>query len=162
MDNWRKGGRLLRAHRSSYVPADGGVITSLALDDEWVVVGQANCRIHVFSARTGVMARTLTGHESGVWAVALVSRGGQMASNHVTSDDTMSGVEGPPGTYRTALGLDIPPESMEYETNISKQSEVSGASEGWGQPNAIGVSGGCDKVLRVHDLVSGCVNLSPR
>ena len=56
------------------VPAD--VVTSLALDADWVVVGLSGSHIHVFSARTGVLARTLVGHEAGVWGVCLVSRGG--------------------------------------------------------------------------------------
>jgi hypothetical protein len=61
----------------SPVPAaDTGVVTSLALDSDWVVVGLAGSRIHVFSARTGVLARTLVGHDAGVWGVCLVSRGG--------------------------------------------------------------------------------------
>ncbi|KAF9047136.1 WD40 repeat-like protein [Hymenopellis radicata] len=79
MMNWRHGGRLLRSHR---VPAvsnnpDISVITSISLDKDWVVVGLANSRIHVFSASTGVLARTLVGHELGVWAVCLVTSGGR-------------------------------------------------------------------------------------
>lgn len=36
----------------------------------------------MFSARTGVLARTLVGHEAGVWGVCLVSRsGGRKSSN---------------------------------------------------------------------------------
>ncbi|KAF9465645.1 hypothetical protein BDZ94DRAFT_1214514 [Collybia nuda] len=56
-------------------PPDNGVVTSLALDHDWVVVGLASSRIHVFSAKTGVLARTLVGHEAGVWGVCLVSAG---------------------------------------------------------------------------------------
>jgi F-box and WD-40 domain protein CDC4 len=52
---------------------DQGVVTAVALDADWVVVGLANARVHVFSARTGVLSRTLVGHASGVWAVWLVS-----------------------------------------------------------------------------------------
>lgn len=48
------------------------------MDSEWIVVALANSRIHVFCADTGVLTRTLVGHESGVWAVNLVSRGGYM------------------------------------------------------------------------------------
>ena len=55
------------------VTPDSGVITSMAIDNEWVVVGLANSRIHVFSAQTGVLHWTLIGHESGVWAICLVS-----------------------------------------------------------------------------------------
>ncbi|KIM55986.1 hypothetical protein SCLCIDRAFT_17245 [Scleroderma citrinum Foug A] len=98
MTNMRRGGTLLHAHRMSAVNPDGGVITSVALDSDQVVVGLANSKIHVFSAHSGVLSRTLTGHELGVWAVHLVS---------------------------------------------------------WGQPNPIVVSGGCDKRLRVWDVVTG-------
>ena len=49
-------------------------------------MGLANCRIHVFSAKTGVLSRTLTGHEQGVWAVNLVSRGGHWGGGAMRSD----------------------------------------------------------------------------
>ncbi|KAF5316313.1 hypothetical protein D9619_006831 [Psilocybe cf. subviscida] len=48
-------------------------VTSLALDGSLVVVGLASSRMLLFSARTGVLVRTLRGHESGVWGVGLVS-----------------------------------------------------------------------------------------
>ncbi|KIJ34875.1 hypothetical protein M422DRAFT_34949 [Sphaerobolus stellatus SS14] len=70
--NWRHSGRLLRSHRSQ----DPGTVTSLAMDNEWIAVGLANSRVHVFSAATGVLARTLNGHDAGVWSLWLVSRGG--------------------------------------------------------------------------------------
>ncbi|KAJ7230553.1 WD40-repeat-containing domain protein [Mycena pura] len=120
MMNWRHGGTVLRAHRMVPTPAppNGGalnsidVITSVALDQDWVVVGLANSKIHVFSSRTGVLARTLVGHDAGVWGVCLIGRGG-------------------------------------------KRSSPCSASDGWGQPNSLVVSGGCDKVLRVWDVRSG-------
>jgi F-box and WD-40 domain protein CDC4 len=40
------------------------------------------------------------------------------------------------------------------------RSDVCNASQGWGQPNTLVVSGGCDKVLRVWDVRSGYVNFS--
>ena len=76
---WKHGGHLLRSHRMPIITPDSGVITSLAIDKDWVVVGLANSRIHVFSANTGVLHRTLVGHESGVWSVCLVSRRGHLA-----------------------------------------------------------------------------------
>ncbi|TFY58364.1 hypothetical protein EVJ58_g6461, partial [Rhodofomes roseus] len=100
--NWLHGGKLLRMHRMPLVPASrqappqaepqGGqatqpssaIPTSVAIDDNWVVVGLANSRIHVFSARTGVLSRTLVGHESGVWAVSLV-RGSDGTKNATTN-----------------------------------------------------------------------------
>ncbi|KZT36883.1 WD40 repeat-like protein [Sistotremastrum suecicum HHB10207 ss-3] len=72
--SWRRGGHISRTYQSP----DGGIVTSVAMDSEWIVVALANSRIHVFCADTGVLTRTLVGHESGVWAVNLVSRGGYM------------------------------------------------------------------------------------
>ncbi|KAI5995454.1 WD40-repeat-containing domain protein [Pisolithus albus] len=119
MCNMRRGGTLLQSHRTSVVTPDGGVITSVAMDYDQVVVGLANSKIHVFNADSGVMARTLIGHELGVWAV------------HLRLSRTPS-------------------------RNIStKPSDICCSSEGWGQPNPIVVSGGCDKRLRVWDVVSG-------
>ncbi|RXW17571.1 hypothetical protein EST38_g8283 [Candolleomyces aberdarensis] len=69
MTNWRKGGHLLRSHR---ITTESETVTSLALDPDWVVIGLANSRIQVYSAKTGVLAKTLIGHESGVWSLSLV------------------------------------------------------------------------------------------
>ncbi|PWN52599.1 WD40 repeat-like protein [Violaceomyces palustris] len=71
--NWLRGGRLLTQYTSS---DNGAVVTSLAIDSEWIVVGMANSKIHVFDAKTGLYALTLQGHESGVWCLTLVSRCG--------------------------------------------------------------------------------------
>ena len=76
--NWRHGGHLLASHRIPVSSPDSGVITSVALDSSYIVVGLANSKIQVFSAKTGVMVRTLVGHELGVWGVCLISRGGWM------------------------------------------------------------------------------------
>ena len=216
--NWRRSGHLLRAHRVPVVNPDSGVITSVALDADWVVVGLANSRIHVFSAKTGVLSRTLTGHELGVWAVNLVSRGGCWGDDAMGSrrkrrekrtrkedgdedgddDDLESRLSSrltnvslpkPPGadhlvppSLRTALGLEeqsgLPQsnygeglcgadigndDSAEAGPDPGKRSDDCSATEGWGQPNALVVSGGCDKVLRVWDVKSGyipaCINL---
>jgi len=154
--NWRNGGVLLRAHRTPAVPSECGVITSVALDAAWIIVGLDNCKIHVFDADTGVMRRSLVGHEQGVWAVNLISRGGFWG--------------GPPSVclpplelpvvpqLRKALGLDKPyqtPPSINSTEGNGKPGDVCCASEGWGQPNALVVSGGCDKTLRVWDIKSG-------
>ncbi|KAF7317915.1 hypothetical protein MKEN_00879600 [Mycena kentingensis (nom. inval.)] len=142
MMNWRHGGRVLRAHRMvpTAAPATNGnginsmdVITSVALDQDWVVVGLANSKIHVFSSRTGVLARTLVGHDAGVWGVCLVGRGGKWIGAPLPT----VGPDNVPDMWRTPLGLDLP------------------LPDGWGQANALVVSGGCDKVLRVWDVRSG-------
>ena len=209
--NWRRNGHLLRAHRVPVVNPDSGVITSVALDTDWVVVGLANSRIHVFSAKTGVLSRTLIGHELGVWAVNLVSRGGYWGDDAVGSrhkkkekrkrrtderwgsqdeDDIVAGLNprlagmslptGPPVDHlvppslRTAVGLEEKPVQQrpsqgdstgeadigcddlpEIDMDPGKRSDDCCATEGWGQPNALVVSGGCDKVLRVWDVKSG-------
>lgn len=80
--NWKRGGRCLHAHRIPVLDPDNGVVTSVALDADWLVAGLANHRIHVFSTHTGSLVRTLVGHELGVWAVDLVSRGGALDPSH--------------------------------------------------------------------------------
>lgn len=82
MVNWKRGGRCLRAHRIPVLDPDSGVVTSVALDADWLVAGLANHRIHVFSTHTGSLVRSLIGHELGVWAVVLVSRGGSLDPSH--------------------------------------------------------------------------------
>jgi F-box and WD-40 domain protein CDC4 len=80
--NWKRGGRCLRAHRLPVLDPDSGVVTSVALDADWLVAGLANHRIYVFSTHTGSLVRTLVGHELGVWAVDLISRGGALDPSH--------------------------------------------------------------------------------
>ncbi|KAH9034922.1 WD40-repeat-containing domain protein [Lactarius hengduanensis] len=74
--NWKRGGRCLHAHRIPVTDPDpnSGVVTSVALDADWLVAGLANHRIYVFSTHTGLLVRTLVGHELGVWAVNLSAR----------------------------------------------------------------------------------------
>ncbi|OJT09014.1 F-box/WD repeat-containing protein 7 [Trametes pubescens] len=206
--NWLGKGKLLRIHRALLHPpppdpnmpgqlappaqqqqgqqdqgplANPAIPTSMAIDSQWVVVGLANSRIHIFSARTGVLSRTLIGHDSGVWAVALISEGGQPVGRdpcrHPCEGDPLVAShpqdEALPLALRTAVGLD-------KSTNISKvrlrarsvpdpfadrgkaerprfgkPSYPGGASDGWGQPSALVVSGGCDKELRVWDVKTG-------
>lgn len=71
--NWLRGpGRLL----STQMSADDGVVTSLGFDEEWIVVGMATSKVHIFEAGEGRYVRTLEGHELGVWCLTLVSKGG--------------------------------------------------------------------------------------
>lgn len=75
--NWLRGGRLLTQHVSSDdASGEGPVVTTLSIDDEWIVVGMANAKIHVFSAKTGLFVQTLVGHSSGVWCLSLISASG--------------------------------------------------------------------------------------
>ncbi|GAA5968868.1 hypothetical protein JCM11641_000763 [Rhodosporidiobolus odoratus] len=72
-DAWLHGpGRLL----STQMSADDGVVTSMGFDDEWIVVGMATSKVHVFEAGSGGYVRTLEGHDLGVWCLTLVSKGG--------------------------------------------------------------------------------------
>ncbi|KAF9444935.1 WD40 repeat-like protein [Macrolepiota fuliginosa MF-IS2] len=202
MTSWRNGGSMLQSHRIPVVSPDNGTVTSLALDRDWIVVGLANSKILIFSAKTGVLARTLVGHDMGVWAVCLVSKGGYLAkppadeeeedgsggSRHgrrrrrnevdaLRSSIARMGVSSKQDQYispslRIALGLDSAesegsglgesssrtaddhPE-MAQDAFPGKRSDNSYASQGWGQPNALVVSGGCDKTLRVWDIKTG-------
>ncbi|KAJ7763944.1 WD40-repeat-containing domain protein [Mycena maculata] len=157
MMNWRYGGTLLRAHRMIPTPAPPNgnppnsvdVITSVALDKDWVVVGLANSKIHVFSSRTGVLARTLVGHDAGVWGVCLVGRGGTWVGERLGT----TGGDAVPAMWRTPLGLDLPVGETDPVPFPGKRSSPCSASDGWGQPNSLVVSGGCDKVLRVWDML---------
>lgn len=165
----RRGGYLLRSHRLPIVTPDGGVVTSVALDSDRIVVGCANSKVHIYSANTGVLCRTLTGHDQGVWAVHLVSRGGywdEPENETQVGDESTTTSSVPASTngcvhlkYRRALGLDMPkkrrPRTMQRSENPGKPSDLCCTSEGWGQPNPIVVSAGCDKSLRVWDVVSG-------
>lgn len=205
--NWRKGGRLLNKHRPPSATPDGGTVTSVAMDNDWIVVGLASCRLQVFSARTGVLKRTLVGHEAGVWAVNLVSAGGYLSepppptptppadlplvnadSNQTASGSNEDSAMGSstdigwrlwiaetmnkfgeggtapsfsreieyhiPDSLRTAIGLKQS-SSSPPRPYVPKQSDVCCASEGWGNANALVISGGCDKHLRVWDVNSG-------
>ncbi|KAJ7623604.1 WD40-repeat-containing domain protein [Roridomyces roridus] len=159
MMNWRFGGTLLRAHRMAptAAPPNGNppnsvdVITSVALDKDWVVVGLANSKIHVFSSRTGVLARTLTGHDAGVWGVCLVSPGGSWVGERPHPREKHS----VPPVWHPVLGLDLPVRETVPIPFPGKRSSPCSASDGWGQPNSLVVSGGCDKDLRVWDVRSG-------
>lgn len=156
-----------------------GTVTSLALDSDYVIIGLANSNIKVFSAKTGVLVRTLMGHESGVWGVCLISRGGWMdleSTKKKGKRKTTAGMAGMLGQeMKRAIGLDTedyPPVADDIENeehpglnnqpkiyDPGRPSFMSNSSIGWGQPNSIIVSGGCDKVLKVWDIKSGWVYL---
>lgn len=83
--NWLRGGRLLTQHVSSDdASGEGATVTSLSIDDDWIIVGMANARIHVFDAKTGLFVQTLTGHTAGVWCMALISASGNRSKRDVT------------------------------------------------------------------------------
>lgn len=68
---WLRGGRLLSTHTST----DEGVVTTLAMNTKYIVIGMANTKIHLFEAERGKFIRTFAGHELGVWALYLVDNG---------------------------------------------------------------------------------------
>lgn len=172
--------RITRSPRSSggsretAVSASSCVPTSIALDSDWIVVALANGRVLIFNAHTGVLNRTLVGHELGVWAVALVKGSGADDDDDVDGgggveellrDDAAAG-----GSthllstkFRHALGLDHTVSDDDTENQdpqssfatSNKPSDPAGASDGWGQPNTLVVTGGCDRALRVWDVKSG-------
>lgn len=61
---WRTGGRNI----SRNITQDGGVVTSLHLTNNYIIVALDNARIHVFDTE-GNALRTLQGHVMGVWAM---------------------------------------------------------------------------------------------
>ncbi|PPR00534.1 hypothetical protein CVT24_005508 [Panaeolus cyanescens] len=107
--NWLSGGRLLQIHKiRSSVPSGDETVTSLAMDEDWIVVGLSSSRIKVYSTVTGVLCRTLVGHESGVWGVCLVMKGGWMANpgTPTTAERTASNELQTPGqNFHASLGL---------------------------------------------------------
>jgi F-box and WD-40 domain protein CDC4 len=230
--NWRSGGRLLRSHKlpslsassaahsasnnESAAAAGGGgagggsadVITSLSLFSTFVIVGLANSKILVFSAESGVLQRTLVGHEAGVWSVWGVAKGGwnvldqESRSSHRANagkgkskskkgnSDLPPHIQSLPKSLRYAVGLgDVEadddtaqqsqphphphphPQAHSHSTSTSsrrrripkttpgttgtERKSNTCASPGFGQPNALLISGGCDKVVKVWDLKSG-------
>ncbi|TCD61008.1 hypothetical protein EIP91_009159 [Steccherinum ochraceum] len=195
ISNWRAGGTLLRTHRVPLLPHHtaetpppildpppaSAIPTSLAVDTDWVVVGLANSRILVFSAKTGVLSRTLVGHGTGVWAVALIKGAGeakgkererlnededeQLASESLDDEDVFAEERRLPPAMRHAVGLDQPGPSSSSASSSFRHppkdtfpglpSDPAGSSLGWGQPNTLVISGGCDKALRVWDVKSG-------
>ncbi|KAK8844560.1 hypothetical protein IAR55_006407 [Kwoniella newhampshirensis] len=69
--NWLSGGRMLATHESF----EEAVVTTLCFDAQYIIIGMANNKIHVFDAPSGSYRHSLLGHEQGVWAMVLVSSG---------------------------------------------------------------------------------------
>ncbi|KAI5787341.1 WD40-repeat-containing domain protein [Pyronema domesticum] len=61
---WRTGGKIIAKH----ITPDQGVVTSLHLTPDYIVIALDNAKIHVFDA-DGQVLKTLTGHVMGVWAI---------------------------------------------------------------------------------------------
>lgn len=91
--NWLSAGRQIAYHKHS----DNGVVTSLAINEAFIVVGMANHQIEVYDANTGAFRRRLEGHEAGVWALVLVtpSKGQRPQMPRATANTTRSSAAGP-------------------------------------------------------------------
>jgi F-box and WD-40 domain protein CDC4 len=99
--NWKCGGRCLHTHHLSVLDPDSGIVTSIALNADWLVAGLANHHIYVFSTHTGSLMHTLVRHELGVWVVGLISHRGVLDSSHpppssLNSDGATVGISGIP------------------------------------------------------------------
>ncbi|EJD36509.1 WD40 repeat-like protein [Auricularia subglabra TFB-10046 SS5] len=186
--NWRGAGRLVKSNRTP----DEGIVTSLAMDDELVVVGFNNHNVNLYDVHSGAKTATLLGHQQGVWAICLVSRGGRLLdpSEHApvplhtpTAPPPSSSVSMPEPEQATApalglgLGFAEPGVTLarmyrdEYATGENcpmpaaadaeaLRSDVCGATRGWGQPDAVVVSGSSDRTVRVWNARTGeCVHI---
>lgn len=132
---WRAGGSL-SAHT---ITPDQGVVTSLHLTPNYIIVALDNAKIHVFSPH-GEHLRCLQGHVMGVWAMApygdtLVS-GGCDRDVRVWDLNTGQAVHMLRGHTSTVRCLKIAP------------------SRGPGQSD-LAISGSRDTTLRIWDITKG-------
>jgi len=170
--NWLNGGRLLTMHSSM----GDSVVTSLVVNDEYIVIGMANSKIHVFDAATGHYCISLIGHDLGVWALVLVSprKAGersraydQSQTNSKRRDDagasrraSFSASQGgnTTPTFRSNSDSGNQRTGQPRASKRMPSSDVCGSAQGWGLKRTLVVSGGCDREVRVWDIVTGdCV-----
>ncbi len=132
----------------------------MALSPHYLVVGLASNNILVSSAKTGVLVRTLVGHELGVW---LVNAGGRMSWSSINPTGIKAGPSNNlPDSLKHALGIGPNSNSRTYSDESPDEHEeeqcvklANSTSVGFGQPNDLVVSGGFDKVVKVWDVVVG-------
>jgi hypothetical protein len=118
---WLRGpGRLL----STQMSADDGVVTSLGFDSEWIVVGMATSKVHIFEAASGGYVKTLDGHELGVWCLTLVSKGGG------NDKDKAKGKARGGGGGDDSLDLPFPPSSHEGKRSNPTTPRRAGTANG--------------------------------
>ncbi|KAL1408948.1 hypothetical protein Q8F55_005762 [Vanrija albida] len=168
--NWIKGGRLLTTHAS----IGDSVVTSLVVNDDYIVIGMANSKIHVFDAASGHFRQSLIGHDLGVWALVLVSP--RRADRNRTYDSPQRSSSDTGASRRASFTGATPPtrstpafpptrtasdDHMHYprQTKRMRSSDVCGSAAGWGAKATLVVSGGCDRDVRVWNIVTGeCIH----
>ncbi len=120
-----------------------GPITSIILNDDWVVV---------LKSRTHGLAPIRMAWLERSWATN-PAFGGVPSQLRRKEESLIMDEE-----WNTAsrLGLESQDEEEEEDDDIEDPHfGVCGASEGWCPPNSLVVSGGCDKVIRVRDIKPG-------
>ena len=142
---------------ATQLSAVDGVVTCMGFDDQWLVVGMATSKIHIFDSHTGEYAKTLDGHQLGVWCLALVTKTQEDSRPRVVRRrSSFNGTE----TARSPSSNNRSPSSGGMglgaggETG-SGQSSACNTARGHGNAGALVVSGGCDHAVRVWAVESG-------
>lgn len=131
---WRTGGRNIAKH----ITQDQGVVTSLHLTPNYIVVALDNAKIHVFDTN-GTNQKTLQGHVMGVWAM-------------VPWDDTLvsGGCDRDVRVWNMATGESL--HTLRGHTSTVRCLKMSDSSTA--------ISGSRDTTLRIWDIKTGlCKNV---
>ena len=126
---WRTGGRV----DTRQITPDQGVVTSLHLTPNYIIVALANAKIHVFNTQ-GDHLRCLQGHVMGVWA--MVPHGDTLVSGGCDRDVRV-------WDLRTGHAVHV----LRGHTSTVRCLKMSG-------PN-IAISGSRDSTLRIWDIRKG-------
>lgn len=127
-NNWLRGGRVLASHTSQ----DSGVVTSLAVDANYLVIGMANSHIHIFDGTTGAFCRSLAGHDAGVWAIALVTPDNKAKTKMSPDPNNASGsrMKKPMPRPKAGASRRASFTSDRYTANVAPTQKNTGTSEG--------------------------------
>ena len=88
--NWILGGNPLHIHQLPILQPEVGVVTSLAMNEDWIVVGLSDNKIHVFSSRMAVLSRTVVGSGRGLGC--LVSQEGVVVVTFTEEEEYQFGI----------------------------------------------------------------------